>query len=230
MSALPSIRGLLLDFYGTIVEEDDDAIARICDAIAASYGTLTSAEVGSSWGATFAAATGAAVGATFKSQRELAVDSLQTVLASIGSPLNARELCAPQFAFWRRPGLRVGSREFLEMCTVPVCVVSNIDDDDLDAAIRHHGLNLQNRVTSENARAYKPRPEMFTAALDTLGFEPDEVIHVGDSPGSDVAGATRLGIRTAWVNPKRRRLPEGLLTNLEIQDLRELLQVSWGDL
>ena len=225
MSVRPSIRGILLDFYGTIVDEDDDTIARICDAIADSHGTLTSAEVGSSWSATFAAATGAAVGAAFKSQRDLAVDSLQTVLASIGSPLNARDLCTPQFDFWRSPNLRAGSHEFLERCTLPVCVVSNIDNDDLDAAIRHHGLNLQNRVTSEDARAYKPRPEMFTAALDSLGLEPHEVIHVGDSPSSDVAGATRLGIRTAWVNRKRRLLPEGLFTDLEIQDLRELLQV-----
>lgn len=225
MSDRPGIRGILLDFYGTVVDEDDDTIARICDTIAGSHGTLTPAEVGSSWSASFASATASAVGAAFKNQRDLAVDSLQAVLASIGSPLNARELCTPQFDFWRRPDLRAGSREFLEMCTLPVCVVSNIDNDDLDAAIRHHGLNLQNRSTSENAHAYKPRPEMFEAALDTLGLGPHEVIHVGDSPSSDVAGATRLGIRTAWVNPKRRRLPEGLFTDLEIQDLRELLQV-----
>lgn len=226
MSARPSIRGLLLDFYGTIVSEDDAIVARICDKIADRDGSLTSADVASSWSATFAAATGAAVGATFNRQRDLAVDSLQTVLASIGSTLSATDLCAPQFAFWRRPKLRVGSREFLEMCALPVCVVSNIDDDDLDAAIRHHGLDLQNRVTSESAHAYKPRSEMFTTALDTLGLEPHEVFHVGDSPSSDLAGATQLGIRTAWVNPNRRRLPEGLSPALEIQDLRELLQVS----
>lgn len=50
-------------------------------------------------------------------------------------------------------------------------------------------------MTSEDARAYKPRPEPFRLALDRLGLCPGDVLHVGDSPASDVAGAQALVTR-----------------------------------
>jgi 2-haloacid dehalogenase/putative hydrolase of the HAD superfamily len=75
--------------------------------------------------------------------------------------------------------------------------VSNIDRADLDAALAHHELAgyFTHLVTSQDARAYKPRPEMFTTALGLLRLGPHEVIHVGDSLTSDVAGAAALACR-----------------------------------
>jgi 2-haloacid dehalogenase/putative hydrolase of the HAD superfamily len=51
---------------------------------------------------------------------------------------------------------------------------------------------------------------MFRTALAKLGCAPAEVLHVGDSLGSDVAGAGRLGIDVAWVNAASRALPDSL--------------------
>ena len=96
-----------------------------------------------------------------------------------------------QFAYWQRPQIHPGARELLAT-TVPACAVSNIDRTDLDAALTHHELAgyFTHLVTSQDARAYKPRPELFTTALGLLGLGPHEVIHVGDSLASDVAGST----------------------------------------
>jgi len=55
-------------------------------------------------------------------------------------------------------------------------------------------------ITSESVRAYKPRPQVFQAALKALRASPAEVVHVGDSLNEDVAGASRVGMRTIWVN------------------------------
>ncbi|WP_433623726.1 HAD family hydrolase [Halomicrococcus sp. NG-SE-24] len=47
----------------------------------------------------------------------------------------------------------------------------------------------------------KPDPAPFERALDALGVEPAETLHVGDSLAADVAGANALGSDSAWVPP-----------------------------
>lgn len=46
--------------------------------------------------------------------------------------------------------------------------------------------------TSEDARAYKPRKELFELALNETGLHVDGVIHIGDSISSDVKEAGAL--------------------------------------
>src|SRR5690606_5111419 len=46
----------------------------------------------------------------------------------------------------------------------------------------------------------KPDPAIFLAACERLGLPPGEVLHVGDHPDADVAGAARAGMRSCWIN------------------------------
>jgi FMN hydrolase / 5-amino-6-(5-phospho-D-ribitylamino)uracil phosphatase len=78
-------------------------------------------------------------------------------------------------------------------------------------------------LTSEAAQAYKPSPVIFRRALQQLGLEPHEVLHVGDSEIDDVGGAKGAGLRVAWLNrngrPRRHNVPA---PDHEIRDLTEL--------
>ncbi|MDQ2630435.1 MAG: HAD family hydrolase [Actinomycetota bacterium] len=49
---------------------------------------------------------------------------------------------------------------------------------------------------SDEVGHYKPAPQIFEAALEALGAQPEEAMHVGDLRRTDVAGATALGMRT----------------------------------
>ena len=64
--------------------------------------------------------------------------------------------------------------------------------------------------TSEDARSYKPRAELFELALKASGLRSDEVIHIGDSVSSDVKGAAALGIKALWLNRFGKQNPEGV--------------------
>jgi 2-haloacid dehalogenase/putative hydrolase of the HAD superfamily len=92
---------------------------------------------------------------------------------------------------------------------LPICLVSNIDNAELDSALRYNKLHFDLIVTSEDCRAYKPRREMFEKALLLLGLSREEVLHVGDSLGSDVRGAKAWGIPVLWLNRKNRPIPTG---------------------
>ena len=49
---------------------------------------------------------------------------------------------------------------------------------------------------SDEVGHYKPAPQIFEAALEMLGAQPGEALHVGDLRRTDVAGAAGLGMRT----------------------------------
>lgn len=55
-------------------------------------------------------------------------------------------------------------------------------------------------VASEEVGVAKPDPEIFRVAMERLGCTAEEVVMVGDSWESDVAGARAAGVRAVWLN------------------------------
>lgn len=156
-------RAVLLDFYGTVVAEDDTVIAAICDEIAAGSGYLAR-DVSAAWAEGFTSGCAASHDTAFRTQRDIERSSLAEVLARFGHDADADAMCERLFAQWRQPPLYRDAQTFLDTIGLPVCIVSNIDRADLTAALAHHGLAVHDVVTSEDVRAYKPRPEPFGAA------------------------------------------------------------------
>jgi putative hydrolase of the HAD superfamily len=76
-----------------------------------------------------------------------------------------------------------------------VCV-SNWDCS-LGEVLERCGLaaHLDGAVSSAEARARKPEPAIFEAALQFAGVGAQEAVHVGDTREEDVAGAEAAGIR-----------------------------------
>ncbi|CAA9540234.1 MAG: hypothetical protein AVDCRST_MAG43-65 [uncultured Thermomicrobiales bacterium] len=109
--------------------------------------------------------------------------------------------------------------------SIPVCVLSNIDRTDIEAAISLHGFRSHDHVTSDDAKASKPRPEMFRLGLELLGLHANDVLHVGDSRSSDVAGACAMEIPVAWVNRTSRPVDEEPTPAYIVQDLAGVIEI-----
>ena len=73
---------------------------------------------------------------------------------------------------WLKPPIFKESKKFFQKCAVPIYIVSNIDRADILAAIEFHGLKPSAVFTSEDARAYKPRKELFQLALHMTELSP----------------------------------------------------------
>jgi putative hydrolase of the HAD superfamily len=87
-------------------------------------------------------------------------------------------------------------------------LISNADADVTDLCTRMefaHELNLI--VTSAVVGWEKPDGRTFRAALDPLGVEPNEALHIGDQPKSDVVGAIASGMRAALIDRYARHDP-----------------------
>lgn len=116
--------------------------------------------------------------------------------------------------------------EVVQSIKLPMCVISNIDNDTLESALRKNRLTFKHIITSETAKAYKPNPKIFECALKLLGCDKGDVIFVGDSQKDDIVGGKKFGITTIWVNRNNEKLEKGIpKPDYEIKDLRGVLKI-----
>ncbi len=73
--------------------------------------------------------------------------------------------------------------------------------------IHYHSLTPVMVFTSDDAKSYKPRSELFDMALKETNLKPQEVVHIGDSLNSDIKGASNSGINTIWINRNNKEIP-----------------------
>ena len=74
---------------------------------------------------------------------------------------------------------------------------------------------------SNEAAVAKPTASIFTNTLDEMNARPENAIHVGDNLLSDIAGAHRAGMSTAWISGYDFREPE-VRPDYVLKDLTDL--------
>ena len=217
------INAVFCDFHGTIVHDDDEPLGIILKKMMESGTAASRQDIEAFWLQSYSALVSTSFGDNFKLAREMFSLSIQETITNFGIDGDAEELGNPQFKYWREPRIFPDGRAFLNDCHLPVYIISNVDSADMAAALESLNIKVAGFVTSEQARAYKPRPEIFTYALKKYGFDSSEVVLIGDSLSGDIAGARAVGIQTIWLNRKGRTIPEGV--DKHASDLREALEM-----
>ena len=81
-------------------------------------------------------------------------------------------------------------------------------------------------VISDEIGVAKPYKGFFDYAFDQIGHPPKkEVLMIGDSLSSDIAGGNRYGIDTCWLDQKNKSIPEFNQPTYVIKKLEELKDV-----
>lgn len=194
------VKAFFLDFYGTVVHEDGEVVKKISQLIYETGKAESPSEVDSFWWKDFQNLFNNSYGNRFETQRVLEKKSIKHTLEKFASNENIDRLSNYMFEHWVKPPIFEESKKFFEVSPLPIYIVSNIDTNDILRAVEFHQLSPSGIFTSEDAKAYKPRKELFELALNTTGLRADEVIHIGDSLSSDVKGASSVGIKAIWLN------------------------------
>lgn len=206
------IKAIFLDFYGTVVHEDGEVIKKISKEIYDTGTVSDIAEIGTYWWNEFQTSFLSAYGNNYMTQRELEYRSLANTIQHFRSTADAHKLSNMMFEHWTNPPIFEGSKQFFQTAPLPVYIVSNIDRDDIMKALSFHDLKPMGVFTSEDARSYKPRKELFEYALKNTGLIAKEVIHIGDSLSSDIKGAQAVGINPVWINRSGKKVPDGVIS------------------
>jgi putative hydrolase of the HAD superfamily len=136
---------------------------------------------------------------------------------SCGSPDDAVESVAEVLlseftvgGVWTRivPGSAQALRSIAEL-DVALAVVSNADGT-VEQQLRNDGIcqvgpgpgvDVVAVLDSSVVGFSKPDPRIFQLALDRVGVDASDAIHVGDTPAADVAGARAAGVRPVLIDP-----------------------------
>jgi putative hydrolase of the HAD superfamily len=102
---------------------------------------------------------------------------------------------------------------------LPLVSISNGNADLERIGLRHH---FRACISAREIGVAKPDAAIFHAACEHLGVPAECVLHVGDDPQLDIAGAQRAGLRSAWLNRGGGAWSDGPAPDLEIRDLAEL--------
>lgn len=115
-------------------------------------------------------------------------------------PTNAMiEFFGPEIEAWQVYPDTIETLTALERKGYMMGVISNAKSDWAVHAILHRrdlDRFFKTVVSSAALRIRKPRSEIFTQTLDSMGVKPSEAIFVGDSMEADVAGSKNVGMRS----------------------------------
>lgn len=85
---------------------------------------------------------------------------------------------------------------------------------------------FRHTISSRALGVAKPAAPIFHAACAELGLAPHEMLHVGDDPELDVAGARAAGLRCVWLK-RHDAYAATPVADLTVRDLTEL--ADWLD-
>ena len=104
------------------------------------------------------------------------------------------------------------------------CLVALTDGN---ADLRQVGLDhvFDHYINASIVGRAKPHAAMFGAVATVTGHSPQQILHIGDHPEKDVAGARRFGFKTVWVNRQRVAWPlPDAAPDAEVTDLAALAE------
>ena len=115
--------------------------------------------------------------------------------------------------------------ESIKLRGYKTAILSNGDQDMLEAAARNFGSNIDHILSAEMAGAYKPSPKVYQLPAHQLNISTNETVHVAGSP-NDVLGAQVSGIRCFWSNRENDKVLDPAYSETwKVKNLRGILDL-----
>jgi 2-haloacid dehalogenase len=90
--------------------------------------------------------------------------------------------------------------ERLRSAGIQLAIITNSDDDIMAENVGRIGVPIDFVITAEQAGAYKPSPRTFAYALQAIGCQPEQLVHVAQGFDYDIMPAHALGWNRVWIN------------------------------
>ncbi len=101
-----------------------------------------------------------------------------------------------------------------------LAILSNTDADLLDASLQAIGVPVDLRIVASEVGSYKPAVRHWDAFFAQTGADRERHVHVAASLFHDIEPATRMGLRSVWINRLGER--SQLARAAELTDLTSL--------
>ncbi|GAB6933414.1 haloacid dehalogenase type II [Calditerricola satsumensis] len=204
---MEAMRAVVFDAYGTLFDVQD-AVAAVCDRRFPGYGKA----LGELWRRKQLEYTWlCSLMGQYRDFWRLTEDALAYALKALGlnaAPDARRELLE---AYRTPPPYPEVSRALEAMVGKTLAILSNGTAEMLRAAVANAGLagRFAAVISADEARVYKPHPDVYARVLTRLGVAKEDVLFV-TANAWDAAGAKQFGFRVCWLNRFGMPFDEGL--------------------
>lgn len=117
--------------------------------------------------------------------------------ATIGDLIVSQAAIAREVASVR---IRPGVAEMLAALPIRYGVCSNLSADYVGALDRFPEISPAFRVLSCQVGCMKPDPAIYACVIEAAGVPPDRILFTGDTPGADIDGPIRAGMRAIHID------------------------------
>ncbi len=219
-----AIKAITIDFYGTLVRDNNGVVRDICRRISQSAvkRIVSPADVGLAW---WRVVEEMMSSGTFYDTKTLEKTAIETIIKEFNSVEDPDELFEEVMESLKKPLIYQDTQTFLERLPIDFAVIENMDKDILEDAICYCQMDVENIIASDEAKAYKPSEKIFIDAADKLGFSPSEILHAGSSIKYDIAPAKKLGMKTCWINRQKKPKKSNVKPDVECSSLLDLRMI-----
>jgi len=160
--------------------------------------------------------------AQYRTYREVLTLTAMDVGARLGWPLSRERAAFLPDSLPRWPPFpdTNAALERLSRAGYTLGILSNVDDDLLDATRRHFTVDFPLLVTAQQVRSYKPAPGHFATARERIGGR--RWLHAAQSYFHDVTPAVAQRVPVVWINRKGQRPAGAARADRELRTLTEL--------
>ncbi len=218
---LAPIRAIAFDAYGTLFD-----VSSIDTALQAFFGA-GSAQIAALWRQKQLEYTWLrSLMGQYKDFYALTEDALNYALRAThteAAPMQVRSLMSAYYKLQAFPDALEALPKLARQ--YPLVILSNANPSLLERACAFNRIDpyFQHLVSADEARCYKPAPEVYALPAAHLGIPPSELLFVSGNTW-DIAGATAAGLPCAWANRKNGHLETlGSKPRFIIRSLTELL-------
>ena len=150
----------------------------------------------------------------FKPYRQVLADAFADIARANGHPADTEDLAAFSRSVGTWPPFSDTVRILRQLKKKYVLgVMSNVDDESFSATHKLLGGLIDEVVTAEQVRSYKPAAPHFEEMLKRLagrGISNKEVLHVAQSRFHDVEPGNRLSLKTIWIDRHSQKRGRGI--------------------
>ena len=125
---------------------------------------------------------------------------MAVALARLGAPAEEQDALARSLPDWEPFPEVPAALEEVRGRGWRLAVLSNTDRDFLDASLFRIGVDFDRSIVASEIGSYKPAPVHWDEFFARTGADRERHVHVGASLFHDIAPASRLGLRTIWIN------------------------------
>ncbi len=201
---------VLLDFYGTVVEEAHSFLNVVAKEFLDNGAQVGADRIKELWWRGFSMQCDKAYGKNYKQQKRLYGPTFRFMEEQSGAKVDRDKLTEQVIAFSVGVKPFEDSLRFLNECPFPCYILSNIDNEEIQTVLTRRKICVQGVFTSEDAREYKPRKGIFEKGLKHFGLAAEETVYIGDSLRNDYFGARNAGIFSIWINRLNEPVPQGV--------------------